>query len=191
MLKKSLIRERGKRLRAAMGGRERAECDQQILAQCRAGLDWAGCRRVMVFLPIERHLEVDTWPLLRWIWETHPEVRVYAPRMDGDELVAVLVSPESAFKVGAWGVPESVSGPLLKVDERLDLVLTPLLGFDAQGHRVGYGRGYYDRFFSTHPEGRRVGLGYECLFVNEGIAAEEHDVRLQVVITEQRVYEFS
>lgn len=185
---KSAIRDRGRKLRAEIDSQLRAMLDEQIVERCKTALDWATVGRVMVFLPIERHHEINTWPLVQWIWQAHPQARVYAPRIVERGLEAVRITPESVFLENSWGVPEPAGGPVLGAGEGLDLVLTPLLAFDEHGHRVGYGRGYYDRFFAAHATAQRVGLGYEGLLVHDGIAGEPHDVLLQAVITERRVY---
>ncbi|GAC1369292.1 MAG: hypothetical protein NVSMB39_0980 [Candidatus Saccharimonadales bacterium] len=140
----------------------------------------------MLFLPIERQHEINLWPLVRWIWSEHPAVEVYVPRVDGDKIEAVRITPLTKVAGSAFGIPEPVDGDNLESREQLDLILTPLLGFDAAGHRVGYARGYFDRFFATQPMAERIGLGYECLYEPGGIAAEAHDVKLSAVITEDR-----
>jgi 5-formyltetrahydrofolate cyclo-ligase len=187
---KLMVRERGRRRRAAMSREERLEADRRIVARCQMELDWPGYQRVMVYLPIADQNEVDTWPLVRWVWERWPGIEVYLPRVVGAVLEAVLVTLETAVPQSAWGIPEPVGGAVLEPNAALDMVIIPLLGFDGRGHRVGYGRGFYDRFLVTQPGATRVGLGYECLKVDRSIASEDHDVRLQVVVTERQLYWF-
>jgi len=188
MQAKPNIRRQGREQREAMGPGARAELDGRIVTRCMEELDWGSYRRVMVFLPIERRHEINTWPLVEWIFQIWPSVNLYVPRVVGDELEAVRITPESKFSPDRWGIPEPEGGAGLATHDALDLVLTPLLGFDGHGQRVGYGRGYYDRFFSAHPTARRVGLGYECLLVENGIPAEPHDRPLHDVITEEQRY---
>ena len=173
-----------------MSAGQRADMDRRLLEHVKECFDWAKFGSVMVFLPIERQHEVNTWPLVRWIWEKWPELEVYVPRMAAGELKAVQIGSETTFEENDWGVPEPVGGTALKADEALDLVITPLLGFDLAGNRVGYGGGYYDRFLAVHSSARRIGLGYESFRVGEGVAAEAHDAALQAVITEERIHTF-
>jgi 5-formyltetrahydrofolate cyclo-ligase len=74
-----------------------------------------------------------------------------------------------------------------------DLILVPLVAFDRRGHRLGYGRGYYDRAIAAaRANGRRVplvGLAFAVQEV-ELIPAEPHDVRLDWVVTERDTFEF-
>jgi 5-formyltetrahydrofolate cyclo-ligase len=78
--------------------------------------------------------------------------------------------------------------------ESLDMVLLPLVAFDKQGHRIGMGKGYYDRTFeflkkSATPRPALIGLAYECQCVDH-IDAEAWDVPLQGVVTEKGSYVF-
>ncbi len=190
MWPKARIRTRGLKLRTGLGSGRRAEFDDRIEAYCRDELAWQQFHCVMTFLPIEHHHEVDTWQLVRWIWYRWPEIELFVPRVVQGEIEAVQLKPGDELRTGAFGVPEPIAGKAIEVHAALDLILTPLLGFDELGGRVGYGGGFYDRFFGVHPEAQRVGLGYECLLVPGGIATEDHDVRLQEVITEERVHKF-
>ncbi len=70
--------------------------------------------------------------------------------------------------------------------ERIDAVLVPGIAFDEKGHRIGYGKGYYDRFMKRLRKGiPLIGLAFECQIVKK-IPVEEHDVRLEKIITEKR-----
>ena len=190
MQAKSTVRRLGREQREAMGADVRAEFDRRIATRCLDELDWAAYHNVMVFLPIERRHEINTWPLVEQIFQVWPSVKLYAPRVVGNEIEAVQISPESKYSPDRWGIPEPDGGVVLATRDDLDLVLAPLLGFDGHGQRVGYGRGYFDQFFAANPNARRVGLGYESLLLSEGILAEEHDVRLHAVITESQTYLF-
>jgi len=178
-------------IRAELGAERRAELDRLVTERAREELDWHRYLRVLVFLPIARQREIDTWPLIRWIWATWPRIETYVPRTDGSKMVAVRLTPDTELAENRWGIPEPVAGLLLPASEPLELILTPLLAFDGKGHRVGYGHGYYDRFLAEQTAAERVGLGYEALLVPDGIRAERHDVRLHRVITEKQIYTFA
>lgn len=71
--------------------------------------------------------------------------------------------------------------------EKLDLVIVPGIVFDKKGYRIGYGHGYYDRFLKTLKKGvKKIGLAFELQVVDE-IPEEEHDVPVDIVVTEKRV----
>ena len=89
-------------------------------------------------------------------------------------------SPGEPLELDAAGCPAPL--PLAEVVEP-DLILTPLLAFDARGGRLGQGGGYYDRTFAALPHAVRVGFAYAGQRV-ERLALEPHDVRLNGVLTE-------
>jgi 5-formyltetrahydrofolate cyclo-ligase len=191
MENKSDIRRRGRVIRAEIGDEPRAELDRLIIERAQDDLDWSAYLRVMTFLPIARQREIDTWPLVRWIWANWPRIQMYVPRAEGEVMVAHRLSPDTMLAENRWGIPEPVESMPLMPDERLELIIVPLLGFDGKGHRVGYGHGYYDRFLSEHAPARLVGLGYQALLVPDGIKAEPHDVKMSEIITEKEHYWFA
>ncbi|CAG9321833.1 unnamed protein product [Blepharisma stoltei] len=65
-----------------------------------------------------------------------------------------------------------------------DVIITPLVGFDLNLYRIGYGGGYYDRTFKAFPNSLRIGLGYSEQLVEE-LPVEENDVKLHVIVTEE------
>ncbi len=71
--------------------------------------------------------------------------------------------------------------------ESFDLIIVPLLAFDAQLHRLGFGGGWYDRFLANQPNALAVGFAYELQFVNV-LPRESHDIPLSTVITEKTIY---
>ena len=187
---KTTLRYRARRLREALSYDTRMAMDRQVLRLCQSEIDWQIYRRVMIFLPIERLREIDTWPLVLWIWKK-PRTKLYVPQIIGGTIQAVQITSQSTFVTNKWGIPEPADGAVRLERERLDLIIVPLLGFDSRGHRVGYGHGYFDKFFLTHRYATLIGLGYESLFVPTEIANEPHDVPLQSVITEQRIHRFT
>ncbi len=70
--------------------------------------------------------------------------------------------------------------------KKIDLVIIPGIVFDKKGHRIGYGHGYYDRFLKTVKNVKKVGLAFELQVVDE-IPEEEHDVPVDIVVTEKEV----
>lgn len=139
---------------------------------------------------VERH-EVDTAPFMHYLRTKHSRVNIVVPVVDvaHDILRHVHVHDEIELVKNRWGIPEPKMPVEYVQPMMLDMVLVPLLGFDLQGNRIGYGKGYYDKFLElVRPKCLKVGLAFELNKVVEGIPAEPHDVRLDFVITEQQVY---
>ena len=88
-----------------------------------------------------------------------------------------------------FNVPEPLSKEVPVSPAEMECVLLPLLGFDRQGNRIGYGAGYYDRFLLRNPHLKKIGLAYACQEV-DAVPTEENDIPLDMVITENGVIRF-
>lgn len=119
-------------------------------------------RWLHVFLPLARKNEPDTWPLIRRIWAERLPVRLAAPvvQPDGISLKHYQLTATTPLVASRWGIPEPAASPAAEVwPSQLDAVLVPLLACDAQGQRVGYGGGFYDRFLAEcRPDTLFIGL---------------------------------
>ncbi|WP_162056367.1 5-formyltetrahydrofolate cyclo-ligase [Pontibacter pamirensis] len=146
-------------------------------------------KTVHVFLPILKNKEVNTWLIIERLRMDHPEVRVAVPVTDVAQHVLTHheLTEEAVLIENAWGIPEPQDARIIHARE-VDIVLLPLLAFDEAGHRVGYGKGFYDRFLADcRPEVLKIGLSLEPPV--ESIAdANEFDVPLDYVITPQLVW---
>lgn len=144
---------------------------------------------VHLFLPIIKNNEVNTWAIIERLRLEYPEVRVAVPVTDAIQNVLTHhhLTEESALVENAWGIPEPKDGQIIHANE-VDLVLIPLLAFDKQGHRVGYGKGFYDRFLAEcRPDVVKIGLSLEPPV--EHIADPNvYDVLLDFAITPQGVW---
>jgi 5-formyltetrahydrofolate cyclo-ligase len=139
---------------------------------------------------VERH-EVDTAPFMDYLRVKHPIVNIVVPVIDvfHETLRHVFVHNEVEMVKNRWGIPEPKMPVEYVQPMMLDMVLVPLLGFDLQGNRIGYGKGYYDRFLPLlRPKALKIGLSFELGKVAEGIPVEAHDVPLDFVVTEKTVY---
>ncbi|MEG1291225.1 MAG: 5-formyltetrahydrofolate cyclo-ligase [Lachnospiraceae bacterium] len=88
------------------------------------------------------------------------------------------------FCRGAYGIMEPTSKQNIAVPN--PLVLVPGLGFDKNGNRIGYGKGFYDRYFAQRKECQKVGIGYHCQ-LREEIPTDCYDIAMNLVITEQEL----
>ncbi|MFT3755063.1 MAG: 5-formyltetrahydrofolate cyclo-ligase [Pseudoxanthomonas sp.] len=114
------------------------------------------------------------------------------PVLHGEELRFAPWRPGDALVSNRYGIPEPDVSPSSALDpQALSLVLMPLVGFDARGHRLGMGGGWYDRTFAFRKLSpvppHLVGVGFEMQRV-DALAAEEWDVRMDLICTEQNTY---
>lgn len=112
--------------------------------------------------------------------------RIYFPRVDGDQMEFYRVTGlNKDFAEGNFHVMEPIGGDTPSFERTLCFV--PGLAFDASMHRLGHGKGYYDKYLESHPQIKKVGVCANRFFMPE-IPAEEHDVRMDQVVTETTVY---
>ncbi|EMR02184.1 5-formyltetrahydrofolate cyclo-ligase [Cesiribacter andamanensis] len=102
------------------------------------------------YLPIARHRELSPWPIISKIQQEYPRIRLVLSRTQWEQRQMEHVFWEEGVEVkeNEWGIPEPVGGVVCSA-EQIDAVLVPLLAFDRQGHRLGYGAGFYDRFLAS------------------------------------------
>lgn len=126
--------------------------------------------------------EVD----LLWLAESLLRIgkQVAFPRTNGTDMEFYPVKSLDGFQKGAFGIMEPVGECPLK--EEKPLVLVPGLGFDIEGNRMGYGKGFYDRYFARFPASRKVGVAYNIQMTEE-IPKDEYDIPMDFVITEEVV----
>jgi len=116
--------------------------------------------------------------------------RVIYPRMRGETLEFVRVDTLQALVPGRMGVLEPAAGEAM-TPHVLDLMVLPGVGFDQDGHRLGYGRGFYDRYLgSLSRRPLLAGLGFEAQVVDR-LPRDPHDVRLDLLVTEMHVWRFT
>ncbi|GJM59920.1 5-formyltetrahydrofolate cyclo-ligase [Persicobacter diffluens] len=140
------------------------------------------------FLPILHHHEIDSWQIIR---QLPPHIRVVAPKSDfKDCSMQGYLLEKTDLHTNEWGIPEPSGNGMPIPDREIDLVIVPLLAFDQKGYRVGYGKGFYDRFFKNcRKDIEKVGLS---LFppVDTIEDLNPFDEPLDAVITPDQVYRF-
>ncbi len=93
-------------------------------------------------------------------------------------------SPDTPMKIGAYDIPVPNETKIVK----LDAVIVPMVGFDQQGYRLGYGSGYYDRTLATYPrQPLTVGVAFEMQRL-ENIYPQLHDIAMQFIVTEAGIF---
>ena len=157
-------------------------------------LDTVGLDDVKVlstFIRLPRLNEIDTSVIYYRLWRDHPRIRTVAPSIDLESgaVENVTFTAASELVENRWGIREPL-GTCIETPE-LDMVLVPLLCFDRAGHRVGYGRGFYDRLLAQcRPDCIKVGLSHFPPVASIADPAE-FDVTLDLCITPDDVVRFS
>ena len=120
--------------------------------------------------------ELSTEPLIDKLLER--SVAIYAPRVEGEEMVAVEYGDD--FVISGQGIREPIGE---RFDGDLDIVILPLLAVDEQGNRLGYGGGYYDRYLAKHTSSLKIGYCFDFQML-KSLPSEETDVALNMVVTD-------
>ena len=170
-------------LRKAIRQRKRAmtpeEIESRSQALCRKFLesdDYQKAKTIYGYLPYNQ--EVRTVPILERALADGKRVAV--PKVYGDEMKFIYLEDLTQVAVGYAGIPEPIAdGPVAQDTDAL--VLMPGLAFDPQGHRIGYGGGFYDKFLSREPGHKTVALCYEFQMVQH-LQTEEFDIPVDTVI---------
>lgn len=168
---------------------ERIEKSRAISEQFFENFDLAKINFLHSFLPIEKFNEIDTNFIFQKIWKDFPHVKTLVPRVDFEsfEMKNLLYDAETELLQNAWNIHEPLHDETIET-ERIDAVLVPLLCFDVRGYRVGYGKGFYDRFLKNcRADCLKIGLSYFAP-VEKITDADEFDVKLDFCATPFAVY---
>ncbi len=172
-----------KALRKEIAAQKRAMSDAQIAekSDALAKLFYASAwyrqaKTIYGYLPYNQ--EVRTVPMLQQALRDGKRVAV--PKVYGDEMRFIYMTDLSCVEKGYAGIPEPVEdGPV--ADDPTALVLMPGLAFDAKGHRIGYGGGFYDKFLSQETEHPTLALCYDFQML-PSLETESHDIAVDCVL---------
>ncbi len=145
-------------------------------------------KKISLFLTIENQREINTLQILK---ELEISNQIYASKSDFTtyEMKHFQITSDSTFIINKYGIPEPSEGEQLSESE-FDIVFVPLLAFDKDGNRIGYGKGFYDRFLTKcNPNCQFIGLSLFDDFVEiEDISND--DIKLHSCITPTKIIYF-
>lgn len=176
---KRVLRREARARRDGMSPGERERMSEEVAANVLALPAVADATTVMAFSSFGS--EVDTGPIIERL--ERDGQRVVLPRVEGRDIVAVAYRSGDRVRPTSFGAMEPAGAKKLAPEE-IDVVIVPGLAFDRSGHRVGYGRGFYDRFLSTlRPDALTVGICFSAQLVDE-VPHGRSDRPVDVVMTE-------
>ena len=189
-MKKAEARAHFLNLRKSLSEKQVEEANMAILARFKT-LDFSGIKYLHLFLPIAGKNEVNTLLLANWLREHQPAIRLVLSKSDTKQhtLRHFVWDERTTLQTNQWGITEPDGG--LQVEEKeLDMILVPLLAYDLQGNRVGYGKGFYDRFLGKCDANvQKVGLSYFEPLDSIG-DAESFDIKLNSCINPEKIWKF-
>lgn len=146
---------------------------------------------ILSYLPMADRNEYNPYLVEEYCrFKTFDRQNLCYPLMMGDGLQAVRVDEDFDVETAQFGVPQPVGGVPVDADN-IGLVIVPLITFDQQGNRVGYGKGYYDRYFRhTPPDVLKIGFSFFDP-VNKIGYVDANDIKLDHCVTPYDHYSFN
>jgi len=191
MFTKGECRSRFRLMRDRLSDEEYARLNEQLLNGFKE-ISLKDIRYIHTFLPILHQREPNTFLVIEYLRTVWPDIKIIVPRSDlqTNLMTHHVLWPNQELTRNRWGIIEPHESDEVIEEELIDLILLPLLAFDKKGGRVGYGKGYYDRFLNLCKDNaQKVGLS---LFgpVDRIIDIQPHDVPLDRCITPDKIWEF-
>lgn len=187
---KKQLRQQYKAERQKISAKDRMRMDDLMLIRFQQ-IPIGNWQTVLSYAPMEQYGEPNISLFEGYLEHFIPQLQFAYPVSDlqNHTITAHLVSETTLFQQNEWGIEEPLYEPVLD-PEQIDLVFVPMLVCDTHGFRVGYGKGFYDRFLpQCRPDTVKIGFSY---FEPVDLITDTHefDVPLQYCITPKEVYEF-
>ncbi len=170
--------------RSTLSAADVSDASRRIADRFFETVDLSGVRTLHCFISIPKFNEIDTSAIYERVWRDFPDIVTVAPRTDlaSGAIESVIFNSQTVWNENSWGIREPAGGEIVEPAD-IDLVVVPLLCFDERGHRVGYGKGMYDKFLARCRTGCTK-VGVSLFSPVETIAdISERDVALDLVIT--------
>ncbi|MEP7110498.1 MAG: 5-formyltetrahydrofolate cyclo-ligase [Ferruginibacter sp.] len=191
-MKKEEIRALYKEKRAVLTPHLKSKLDDILLIQFQhLAIDIPSL--IMTYSPIKKLNEFDPQTITDYCYFKNPGQQLFYPVMVEEKrrqkIISVIVDDDTIFKTNRFGIEEPVDGINMYPAE-IDLVIVPLLSFDKNGNRVGYGKGYYDRFLKQcRKDCIKIGFSY-FEPVEQVDDINKFDVKLDYGITPDAIFHF-
>ncbi|ADX67613.1 MULTISPECIES: 5-formyltetrahydrofolate cyclo-ligase [Weeksella] len=143
--------------RKQMSATEVEELSEQIFHQLQR-IDFSDVDVFHIFLPIKSNNEINTWPIIEWLFSLGK--RVVVPIVEGNEMISAEVQSSFPIRIGKFSIPEPEVFSVID-STQIEVIFLPMFVADLQGNRVGYGGGFYDRFLQSTAENvQKIGLSF-------------------------------
>lgn len=142
--------------RQLMDTQEVAAKSNSIARMMLDSVDWRSVKLMHVYTPLKKWNEIDTCLIKDTVRKRWTHIKIVSPAPDKNQPFPI---------------------------EKFDLIIVPVLGFDEDKYRLGYGGGWYDRFLASQKQAQTVGLAYKDAFV-ENLPRESHDIALTTILTD-------
>jgi 5-formyltetrahydrofolate cyclo-ligase len=186
---KKALRKQYKALRQALPAPQLLYDSWAITTRLLVEIDWQKYQTFHVYLPMLQKHELNTYPLIYALWRNFPHLKICVPRVniETQTLENLLFMPETPLQMEGFGQLEPITKTVVEPRE-IDIALVPLLVYDRRGYRVGYGKGYYDKFLPTcHPNVLKIGIS-QFSPIEKIEDVDEFDIQLDTFFTPKETY---
>lgn len=187
---KKQARQQYAKQRSNLSATDRMRWDDLILINFQS-IELPFLDTVLSFYPMEEKNEINTFLLTDYLRFKNPSLQICYPKTDvsHNTMQAIATGADAAFEGNAYNILEPTTGEVMPAAE-MDMVIVPLLICDATGNRVGFGKGFYDRYLKDcRADCLKIGVSYfEPIEAIED--AQAFDVPLNLCITPQKAYVF-
>ena len=187
---KQQLRKIYKQQRQSISSKEKLKLDDLLLIQFQR-LSFENISTLLTYWPMPHQSEPNTHLFSSYLRYIIPGLNIAYPVCDftSIEISAVLIDEETVYQHNAFGIAEPKEGIILPPEE-IDLIFVPLLVCDKQGYRVGFGKGFYDRYLPKCRDNvLKTGFSYFAP-IDKIDDTNPFDVPLDICITPEEVYEF-
>jgi len=169
---------------------EREALSAAIVSRFFRSSDLAKVKVLHCYVPIERLAEIDTRPIFQRVWSQYPQIITVVPRVNHEtqEIESLVYGSDIELIPNKWDIGEPSHDRLVEPN-KVDMVLVPLVCFDGAGHRVGYGKGFYDRFLRRcRSDCVKIGLSY---FPPVDVIGDVHegDITIDHAVTPEEIFD--
>ena len=185
MTLKKRIREDFLQKRKRLTLKENLEKSDKISIKVFDTTEYKKAKNVLIYLSLKD--EVSTNKIVEDLFSK--KKNVYVPKVDlkKDSMEAIRIDKKTCFYNNKIGISEPVNGEKINKKD-IDLIIIPGIAFDYWGHRIGFGNGCYDRFLKG-TSAFKLGVAFDFQII-ESIPAEDHDIKVDMIITDKRVIRY-
>ncbi|SMB96692.1 5-formyltetrahydrofolate cyclo-ligase [Desulfonispora thiosulfatigenes DSM 11270] len=185
---KTNLRNHYKNIRNQLTTKEVEQKSLEILKILTNHYSWKNAKRLMIYMSFQK--EVMTMPIIETALLEQKEVIIPISNLTNCTITPSLLTSVDELRPNRLGILELPPNKQISINPALiDLCLIPGIAFDLQGHRLGFGKGYYDRFLpllkSSTP---KIGLAFDCQISNNALPFDKHDFRMNKLCTEKMLY---
>lgn len=187
---KQQLRLQYKELRNQISSKDKLRFDDLMLLQLQQ-INFNATQTLLTYWGIANNNEPNTHLFSSYLRHTIPNLQICYPVADfnTNEMKAIEINEDTIYKTNEYGITEPKFGKEVNATV-IDVVFVPLLACDMQGYRVGYGKGFYDKFLATcNPNVITIGFSY-FKPVDKIEDTNSFDIPLCCCITPDNIYEF-